>query len=187
MPVASARDFWRRFDQRPTTHGDPPSPVWSSIYCTIRERRRSRSNSTTGRSRTPSSVSSGRTTPSPGPSFLSPLNGRTMSDDSLSQTRINSPPRLMSRVPRKYTTVCWLEPCNVPVHYSSTVLITLGSTRKRYTEDIRFQTRLAPRRFSESVETPVSRYYISTIEIPCNPYNHLFDGELLQVPSDSEA
>ncbi|XP_047119018.1 uncharacterized protein LOC124801301 [Schistocerca piceifrons] len=146
MPVASARDFWRRFDQRPTTHGDPPSPVWSSIYCTIRERRRSRSNSTTGRSRTPSSVSSGRTTPSPGPSLLSPLNGRTMSDDSLSQTRINSPPRLMSRVPRKYTTVCWLEPCNVPVHYSSTVLITLGSTRKRYTEDIRFQTRLGPKK-----------------------------------------
>jgi len=39
----------------------------------------------------------------------------------------------------RYQTGFWLAPRSVPVQYSSTVIIQLGSTKRRYVEKITFQ------------------------------------------------
>jgi hypothetical protein len=44
----------------------------------------------------------------------------------------------------RYQVACWLSPRAVPVQYSSTVFIQLGSTKKRYLEEITFQVRESP-------------------------------------------
>ncbi|XP_067008226.2 uncharacterized protein [Anabrus simplex] len=152
------------------------SPVWNNIYCTIRDRRRSRSrtpSSSVVRSRTPSSVSSGRTTPttpSPGPQFR--MTSRTLSEEVLSTSSEMSRSSSIPHLPSKFQTKCWLEPRPVPIHYSSTVLMKLGSTRKRFTEEVTFQTRLVPCRFSEGVVKATvlpTRHYTSVLEIECQP------------------
>ncbi|KAJ9597796.1 hypothetical protein L9F63_011404, partial [Diploptera punctata] len=134
-----------------------------------RDRRRSRSRTSTSslpRSRTPSSVSSERTTPSPGP-----ILHRAMSEETLTMTPSPNATakQLCSKCRRRYQTTCWLVPRSVPVLYSSTILIQLGSTKRRYIEEIKFQKRLIPRKFSESMEvaTEPCRCYTAQVTIPC--------------------
>ncbi|XP_069669180.1 uncharacterized protein [Periplaneta americana] len=138
----------------------------------VRDRRRSRSRASTSsvpRSRTPSSVSSGRTTPSPGPQLQ--LSDRAMSEEVL--TTSHETPSRRQCLPHcrcKYQMACWLEPRSIPVQYSSTIIIQLGSTKKRYLEEITFQKRLVPRQFSEGMEVatdPLCRCFSSKVTIPC--------------------
>ncbi|XP_023704476.1 uncharacterized protein LOC111862898 isoform X3 [Cryptotermes secundus] len=141
------------------------------MFTVLRDRRRSRSrtsNSSIPRSRTPSSVSSGRTTPSPGPPG-------TATSEEVANMSPETPTRQACHLPycrSKYQTACLLVSRSVPVHYSSTVIIQLGSTKKRYLEEITFQKRLVPRHFSESMEVatePTCQCYTSEVTIPCQP------------------
>ncbi|PNF36912.1 hypothetical protein B7P43_G08868 [Cryptotermes secundus] len=80
--------------------------------------------------------------------------------------------RLLRLAGLRYQTACLLVSRSVPVHYSSTVIIQLGSTKKRYLEEITFQKRLVPRHFSESMEVatePTCQCYTSEVTIPCQP------------------
>ncbi|CAG2062347.1 unnamed protein product [Timema podura] len=100
------------------------------------------------------------------------LTARTMSEELLDTLPDVASPITISLPPHKFKTTCYFEPCMVPTKYSSSVYIKLGSTRKRYVEEVNFKTRLVPKRFSESVltmTTPSSRRYTSGVEIKCLP------------------
>ncbi|XP_021916059.1 uncharacterized protein LOC110828059 isoform X2 [Zootermopsis nevadensis] len=137
----------------------------------VRDRRRSRSRTSTNsipRSRTPSSVSSGRTTPSPG------LSARAVSEEVINMSPETPSPKSLCppHCRCKYQVSCWLVPRSVPVQYSSTVIVQLGSTKRRYREEINFQKRLVPRQFSEKMEVatePQCQRYTSEVTIPCQP------------------
>nr|CAD7607641.1 unnamed protein product [Timema genevievae] len=107
-----------------------------------------------------------------GASPLYRLTARTMSEELLDTLPDVASPITISLPPHKFKTTCYFEPCMVPTKYSSFVYIKLGSTRKRYVEEVNFKTRLVPKRFSESVltmTTPSSRRYTSGVEIKCLP------------------
>ncbi|KAK7869081.1 hypothetical protein R5R35_000800 [Gryllus longicercus] len=161
--------------------------AWAGLYCTLRDKRRGRSRTPGGsgstppavvhrpppRSLTPSSLtsSSGRTTPTLSPSHgpLFRMASRTTSEEVLSVCS-DSSRTSVSHSSHRFRTTCWMEPRPVPVHYSSTVYMKVGSTKKRYVEEVTFQTRLVPRRFSESMTTATtipSRRFTSVLEIQC--------------------
>ncbi|GLG94995.1 Protein of unknown function [Gryllus bimaculatus] len=129
--------------------------AWAGLYCTLRDKRRGRSRTPGGSGSTPPAVVHRPPPRSLTPSSLTSSSGRT--------TPTLSPSH-------GFRTTCWMEPRPVPVHYSSTVYMKVGSTKKRYVEEVTFQTRLVPRRFSESMTTATtipSRRFTSVLEIQC--------------------
>ncbi|XP_063239089.1 uncharacterized protein LOC134540347 [Bacillus rossius redtenbacheri] len=141
--------------------GQTPSPV--------RERRRSRSScSLPDRSRTPSSVSTDRATPPPGPLYR--LRCRTMSEEVLDVLPDEARPASTPLPPHRFRASCWFSAQPVPVRFSSSVELRLGCTRRRYKEAVLLKTRLAPRRHAETaiaLVSPASRRFTTSVEIQC--------------------
>ncbi|KAI4462195.1 hypothetical protein MML48_5g00015383 [Holotrichia oblita] len=73
--------------------------------------------------------------------------------------------------PKRYVTTCYFQPKQLPVWYSETMILNIGSTKKKYFESIYYENKLSPFHWTESMTTiiPDSEAPIlvnSTVDIP---------------------
>ncbi|KAI4462218.1 flagella-associated protein [Holotrichia oblita] len=73
--------------------------------------------------------------------------------------------------PKRYVTTCYFQPKQLPVWYSETMILNIGSTKKKYFESIYYENKLSPFHWTESMTTiiPDSEEPIrvnSTVDIP---------------------
>ncbi|KAJ8917836.1 hypothetical protein NQ315_010748 [Exocentrus adspersus] len=57
--------------------------------------------------------------------------------------------------PQRYTTMCYIKPVPVPIWYTESVYLTIGSTRKRFEEKVYIKNKLRPYKWSENMYTEV--------------------------------
>ncbi|XP_075220581.1 uncharacterized protein LOC142323991 [Lycorma delicatula] len=127
------------------------------------------------RSRTPSNVSSGRTTPSPtrGNGLRNGMGDRTVSESAL--LNLQEPPA--AGHPR-FVSSFHLKPKALLAQYTTTVLIRIGSCRRHHIEEIKYELRLTPNK--QPTNTTDGKNIPSTDKHKSRRYKTEFEVELQQ-------
>ncbi|KAI4462219.1 flagella-associated protein [Holotrichia oblita] len=55
--------------------------------------------------------------------------------------------------PKRYVTTCYFQPKQLPVWYSETMILSIGSTKKKYFESIYYKNKLSVFHWTESIKT----------------------------------
>ncbi|KAI4462194.1 rab gdp/gtp exchange factor [Holotrichia oblita] len=55
--------------------------------------------------------------------------------------------------PKRYVTTCYFQPKQLPVWYSETMILNIGSTKKKYFESIYYKNKLSVFHWTESIKT----------------------------------
>ncbi|KAK9704034.1 Reverse transcriptase (RNA-dependent DNA polymerase) [Popillia japonica] len=76
--------------------------------------------------------------------------------------------------PKRYVTTCYFQPKQLPVWYSETMILNIGSTKKKYFESIYYENKLSPFHWTESMTTiiPDAEEPVlvnSSVDIPISP------------------
>ncbi|KAJ8968174.1 hypothetical protein NQ314_002433 [Rhamnusium bicolor] len=61
----------------------------------------------------------------------------------------------MEREDSRYTTKCYIKPVTLPIWYTESLFLNIGSTRRKYEEKIYFKNKLVPHSWSESMYTEI--------------------------------
>ncbi|XP_076253394.1 uncharacterized protein LOC143191843 isoform X2 [Rhynchophorus ferrugineus] len=95
---------------------------------------------------------------------------RDVKKSNSSQVIVNSRTDLNGVYPKRYVTTCYIKPKVLPIWYTESVLIFIGSTKRKYDEKVYFKNKTLPYYWSENMTTevnfPPTKTHISEITIP---------------------
>ncbi|KAF7272639.1 hypothetical protein GWI33_014602 [Rhynchophorus ferrugineus] len=78
---------------------------------------------------------------------------RDVKKSNSSQVIVNSRTDLNGVYPKRYVTTCYIKPKVLPIWYTESVLIFIGSTKRKYDEKVYFKNKTLPYYWSENMTT----------------------------------